>query len=115
MRIAVTVALICVAPMAGAADSPLDAAAKRFGVANLQSLEFEAAGRYYQFGQAPAPELGWPPFAVDGYVATLDFARGTVHAKYHRVQIQEPGRARPFSEQTMDQYSADGVSWNLAP
>jgi glyoxylase-like metal-dependent hydrolase (beta-lactamase superfamily II) len=52
---------------------------------------------------------------VDGYVATLDFARGAIHARYHRVQVQEPGRARPHSEQTMDQYAIDGVTWNLAP
>jgi len=96
----------------------LDVAAGVLGVngtAPLDSLEFEASGQYYQFGQAPAPELPWPEFKVDGYVATLDFARAAVHAKYHRVQVQEPGRARPQSEQTMDQYARHGVSWNLAP
>ncbi len=96
----------------------LDQAAGRLGLNRqvpLASLEFEASGRYFQFGQAPAPELPWPEFSVDGYVAALDFARGAVHAKYHRVQVQEPGRARPHSEQTMDQYARDGVSWNLAP
>ena len=66
------------------------------GVDAIQSLEFEATGRYYQFTQAPAPDLPWPPFDVDGYVATLDYARAAVHAKYHRVQVQEPGRARPL-------------------
>lgn len=81
----------------------------------LDSLEYEASGQYYQFGQAPAPELPWPEFKVDGYVATLDFARAAVHAKYHRTQVQEPGRARPHSEQTMDQYARDGVTWNLSP
>jgi glyoxylase-like metal-dependent hydrolase (beta-lactamase superfamily II) len=81
----------------------------------LQSLEFVASGRYYQFGQAAAPELPWPEFSVAGYVATLDFARGTVHSRYHRIQVQEPGRARPHSEQTMDQYARDGVTWNLTP
>jgi glyoxylase-like metal-dependent hydrolase (beta-lactamase superfamily II) len=84
-------------------------------VGTIQSLEFEASGKYFQFTQAPAPELPWPPFTVDGYVATLDYARGTVHAKYHRVQVQEPGRERPHAEATMDQYAAGNVSWNLAP
>jgi NADPH:quinone reductase-like Zn-dependent oxidoreductase/glyoxylase-like metal-dependent hydrolase (beta-lactamase superfamily II) len=101
---------------AAVAQAPsLDGAAQRLGVDALQSLEFEASGRYYQFSQAPAPELPWPAFDVDGYVATLDFARGAVHARYHRVQVQEPGRARPHSEQTMDQFAVDGVTWNLAP
>jgi glyoxylase-like metal-dependent hydrolase (beta-lactamase superfamily II) len=109
------VAIFAFTSHAFAAGSPLATAAKNLDVANVRSLEFEAAGRYYQFGQAAAPELGWPPFTVDGYVATLDFARGAVHARYHRVQVQEPGRARPFSEQTMDQYAVNGVSWNLAP
>jgi NADPH:quinone reductase-like Zn-dependent oxidoreductase/glyoxylase-like metal-dependent hydrolase (beta-lactamase superfamily II) len=107
--------IIQVSTAATGQSSSLDVAAERLGVEAIQSLEFEAGGRYYQFGQAPAPELPWPPFDVDGYVATLDFARGAVHAKYHRVQVQEPGRARPHSEQTMDQFAVDGVTWNLAP
>jgi len=81
----------------------------------VQSLEYQASGRYYQFGQAPAPGAAWPAFDVDQYVATLDYSRGAVHAKYHRVQVQDPGRARPHSEQTQDQYAVDGVTWNLAP
>ena len=96
----------------------LDEASRVLGLGRtppLDSLEYEASGRYYQFGQAPAPGLPWPAFTVDGYVATLDFARGAVHSKYHRTQVQEPGRARPHSEQTMDQYARDGVTWNLAP
>ena len=78
-----------------AADGPLDRAAAALGVDAIQSLEFEAGGRYYQFGQAPAPELPWPAFEVTGYTATLDYAHAAVHAKYRRVQVQEPGRARP--------------------
>jgi len=98
-----------------AATPVLDHAAQVLGVDGIQSLEFEASGKYFQFTQAPAPDLPWPPFTVDGYVATLDYARATVHAKYHRVQVQEPGRARPHAEATMDQYAAEGMSWNLAP
>jgi glyoxylase-like metal-dependent hydrolase (beta-lactamase superfamily II) len=93
----------------------LEVAARRAGIDRIQSLEFEAFGTYYQFGQAPAPELPWPEFKVDGYVASLDYARAAVHAKYRRVQVQEPGRARPHSEQTMDQYARDGMTWNLTP
>src|SRR6186713_2583379 len=75
-----------------AATPVLDHAAQVLGVEGIQSLEFEASGKYFQFTQAPAPDLPWPPFTVDGYLATLDYARGTVRAKYHRVQVQEPGR-----------------------
>jgi len=100
---------------AHAATPALEHAAKVLGVESIQSLEFEASGKYFQFTQAPAPELPWPSFTVDGYVATLDYAHNTVHAKYHRVQDQEPGRARPPAEATQDQYAAEGMSWNLAP
>ena len=107
--------LSCLSGGVPAAVPTLDTAARTLGVDAISSLEFEASGRYYQFGQAPAPELGWPAFDVDGYVATLDFARSAVHARYHRVQVQEPGRLRPPSEQTMDQFARDGVTWNLTP
>lgn len=97
------------------ADPILEKAAQQLGVNGIQSLEFEANGRYWQFTQAPAPGAAWPAFDVDGYVASLDYARSAVHAKYHRVQVQEPGRARPHAEATMDQYAVDGLSWNLTP
>jgi glyoxylase-like metal-dependent hydrolase (beta-lactamase superfamily II) len=93
----------------------LQRAAEALRVNDIQSLEFEASGKYFQFSQAPAPDLPWPPFTVSDYVGTLDYARAAVHAKYHRVQVQEPGRERPHAEATMDQYAMNGMSWNLAP
>jgi glyoxylase-like metal-dependent hydrolase (beta-lactamase superfamily II) len=95
--------------------SPLRHLGEVLRVGQINSLEFEAHGKYFQFTQAPAPELPWPPFTVDGYVATLDYERDAVHSTYHRVQVQEPGRERPHAEATMDQYAANGMSWNLAP
>jgi glyoxylase-like metal-dependent hydrolase (beta-lactamase superfamily II) len=97
------VASLLMAP-AGVAETP-----------PIDSLEYEASGRYWQFTQAPAPDEPWPPFDVRDYVATLDYARGTVHAKYRRTQVEEPGRARPPAQAIMDQYARDGMSWNLAP
>jgi hypothetical protein len=112
---AVTALAVATLATVFAADTALDRAASTLGVDAIQSLEFEANGRYYQFGQAPAPELPWPAFDVTGYTATLDYARAAVHAKYRRVQVQEPGRARPHADQTQDQYAAGGYSWNLTP
>jgi glyoxylase-like metal-dependent hydrolase (beta-lactamase superfamily II) len=111
---AAALALYAVAAQAGTWPI-LDSAAKSLGVGRIQSIEYQAHGRYYQFTQAPAPDLPWPPFDVDGYAATLDFARSAVHAKYHRVQVPQPGRLRPPAEQTMDQFALNGVSWNLTP
>src|SRR6185295_17744732 len=76
-------------------SGPLDRAATAFRVDAIESLAFDASGRYYQFGQAPAPELPWPAFDVTEYAAEFDYAKRTVHARYRRVQVQEPGRARP--------------------
>jgi glyoxylase-like metal-dependent hydrolase (beta-lactamase superfamily II) len=98
-----------------AAEGPLERAAAALGVDAIRSLTFEAAGRYYQFGQAPAPELPWPAFDVSDYVAALDYDRKAVHARYRRIQVQEPGRARPHTDQTQDQFAVNGHSWNLTP
>jgi glyoxylase-like metal-dependent hydrolase (beta-lactamase superfamily II) len=117
-RLLTLTAAVCLAASmipVSAADGPLDRAAAALGVDGIQSLTFEAGGRYYQFGQAPAPELPWPAFDVSDYVATLDYDRKAVHAKYRRVQVQEPGRARPHTDQTQDQFAVNGHSWNLAP
>lgn len=110
-----TLAAAALAPALAADPNPLDRAAAALGVDAIQSLEFEASGRYYQFGQAPAPELLWPAFDVTGYHAVLDYDRKAVHARYRRVQVQEPGRARPHVDQTMDQFAVNGHSWNLTP
>jgi glyoxylase-like metal-dependent hydrolase (beta-lactamase superfamily II) len=117
-RAAVLAAAALSWPVFGTSTEPgreLLHAAEVLRVDSIQSLEFEASGKYFQFTQAPAPELPWPPFSVDGYVATLDYERGTAHAKYHRVQVQEPGRERPHAEATMDQYAAGNAAWNMAP
>jgi len=100
---------------AESAQPSLDTALAALRVDDIRSLEFDAGGKYYQFGQAPAPELAWPAFEVDSYFAALDFEHAAVHSRYHRVQVQEPGRLRPNSEQTMDQFAKDGVTWNLTP
>jgi len=114
--LAATAAFACCLSTVQAATSPiLNTAAKALGISRIQSIEYDAHGRYYQFTQAPGPDLPWPPFDVDGYVATLDYARLAVHAKYHRVQVQQTGWLRPRAEQTMDQYSLNGMSWNLTP
>lgn len=106
---------VSIVSLFAAADGPLDRAAAALGVDGIQSLAFEAGGRYYQFGQAPAPELPWPAFDVTDYKATLDYDRRAVHARYRRVQVQEPGRARAHTDQTMDQFAVDGYSWNQTP
>jgi glyoxylase-like metal-dependent hydrolase (beta-lactamase superfamily II) len=104
------------APSADAADKQLERAAKQLGVAKMQSLELEAAGIYFQIGQAPGPTLPWPAFSVANYKMQVDFARVASHVSYVRRQVSDPARARPAPvDQALDQYVAEGRTWNLAP
>ena len=77
------------AEAAGKPDAAITRAAKALGAAEIPALEFAATGSWYQFGQAPAPGLPWPQFAVSSYRASIDC--GTPAA---RVQITR-GSNRP--------------------
>jgi hypothetical protein len=48
-------ALLALTIAAHSAQPSLDLAAGVLGVERIQSLSFAAEGRYFQFGQAPAP------------------------------------------------------------
>jgi glyoxylase-like metal-dependent hydrolase (beta-lactamase superfamily II) len=92
----------------------LESAAKSLGVAQVQSLEFSGTGHWYQFGQAPAPDLPWPPFDVSRYVASIDYATPGARVQINRTQTIEPGRARPAPvEQKVDQYVSGAQAWNV--
>ena len=109
--------LLCstIGTAAAAAPDALQRAANHLRAEQIESLEFEAVGTYYQFSQAPGPGLPWPAFEVKDYIATLDFARGAVHSRYARWQKVEPDRLRPAPvEQKLDQYMLDGITWNIA-
>jgi glyoxylase-like metal-dependent hydrolase (beta-lactamase superfamily II) len=40
----------------------LQAVSEASGADNIKSTEFSGTGRWYQFGQAPNPDLSWPQF-----------------------------------------------------
>ena len=94
----------------------LAAAAAHLGVDRVSSIEFSGSGRWFQFGQAPAPSLSWPPFDVSRYEADIDFERRAARVQIVRKQVVEPGRERPVPvEQRPDQYVLGDQAWNLAP
>lgn len=98
-----------------AQDNSLTLASKTLSSDKILSLEFEAAGAYYQFSQAPGPGQPWPAFEVRDYVASLDFERGAVHSRYTRLQKADPLRVRPLPvEQKLEQYMMNGITWNVA-
>jgi glyoxylase-like metal-dependent hydrolase (beta-lactamase superfamily II) len=92
----------------------LEAAAETLGTANLRSIEFSGSGRWFQFGQAPAPTLPWPEFQVKTYSAAIDFETPGSRVQVTRIQTVEPGRARPAPvEQRFDQLASGTWAWNM--
>jgi glyoxylase-like metal-dependent hydrolase (beta-lactamase superfamily II) len=93
----------------------LDQAAKALGAADAKSLEYSATGRWFQFGQAPAPSLPWPAFEVSRFTAAVDFEASASRVQITRIQIVEPSRQRPApTEQKVEQDVAGTVAWNVA-
>jgi len=101
------------AEAAGKPDRALTRAAKTLGAAETSALEFSATGSWYQFGQAPAPGLPWPQFAVSNYRASIDYGTPAARVQITRSQVVEAGRARPAPvEQKVDQFVAGDSAWN---
>jgi glyoxylase-like metal-dependent hydrolase (beta-lactamase superfamily II) len=94
----------------------LQSAADTLNASGTQSIEFTGTGRWYQFGQAPAPQLAWPPFDVSSYTADINYATPSARVQIVRKQVIESGRDRPAPvEQRPDQYVSGGYAWNVAP
>lgn len=107
------VALACAAGTALAAPSLQDAA-RVLGAEQAKRIEFSGTGRWFQFGQAPAPDTPWPPFEVKRYVADLNYETGAARVQISRIQVKEPPRERPVPvEQRVDQYVRGTTAWNL--
>src|SRR5688572_3045622 len=56
LAVAIAVASAACGPQTGS----LQAATDSLGAAQVNSVEFSGTGRWYQFGQAPAPGTPWP-------------------------------------------------------
>ena len=109
--VAIAVASSACGPQAGS----LQAANDTLGAAQVNAIEFSGTGRWYQFGQAPAPNLPWPQFDVSSYTATINYAAPAARVQMARKQTIEPGRVRPAPvEQKPDQYVSGTTAWNLA-
>ena len=107
--------LTLVAGPAFAADAAVEKAAKKIGADKVKTLEFAGSGRWFQFGQSPAPDTPWPPFDVSSYTASIDFENGSARVFQTRKQVVEPNRERPVPvEQKPDQYLNGNIAWNLA-
>ncbi len=86
------------------------------GAANIKSIEFSGSGRWFQFGQAPNPNLPWPQFDVSSYTASINYDVPSSHVQIVRKQTIEPGRQRPVPIEQKPEFFLSGVQvWNLAP
>lgn len=93
----------------------LQAAAEASGADNIKAIEFSGTGRWYQFGQAPNPDLSWPQFDVKNFTADINYDTASARVQITRSQTVEPGRLRPAPvEQKVDQYVSDSTAWNVA-
>lgn len=91
----------------------LDGAAQALGASQTHSIEISGAGRWFQFGQAPAPDLPWPQFDLTRYVASIHYDSASARVQISRLQTIEPDRARPAPvEQKVDQYVRGSLAWN---
>ncbi len=92
----------------------LASAAQALGIDRVQSIEISGAGRWFQFGQAPAPGLPWPQFDVSRYVAAIHYDSASARVQINRLQTIDPDRVRPVPvEQKVDQYVSGELAWNV--
>src|SRR5262245_18128999 len=96
MRRLSMLAMVVTVGVAGVACGPqpgtLQASAGALGAATMRSIEFSGTGRWYQFGQAPAPSLPWPQFDVNAYRAAINFETPAARVQMTRKQTVEAGR-----------------------
>lgn len=92
----------------------LPSASKALDAQGTTSISFTAAGRWYQFGQAPIPGQPWPAFDVSAYTQTASYADpATGRVEITRLQVVDPDRARPGPfEQKVDQIVVGADAWN---
>jgi glyoxylase-like metal-dependent hydrolase (beta-lactamase superfamily II) len=95
----------------------LPAASKALDAPNTTSISFTGTGKWYQFGQAPVPNQGWPAFDVSSYTQTVSYADPpAARVEMTRLQVVDPNRARPAPvEQKVDQYVVGTLAWNAPP
>ena len=107
------IAAVLATGAASAASFPEALAAT--GAERVQSIEFEAAGKWFQFGQAPIPGQAWPQFDVSSYDAKINYETAEADVKIVRKQTIDPARERPVPvEQRLRQVVSGRDAWNIA-
>jgi len=93
----------------------LAGATRALGATDLKSIEYSGNGKWFQFGQAPSPVLPWPAFDVSAYTASVNYETPAARVQMTRIQVVEPGRARPTPVEVRPVQVVSGThAWNLA-
>ncbi len=96
--------------------STIQAATKALGPTEVRSIEYSGTGKWFQFGQAPSPTLPWPAFDVSNFTASINYETPAARVQMVRIQVVEPGRARPAPvQQSPVQVVSGTYAWNMAP
>jgi glyoxylase-like metal-dependent hydrolase (beta-lactamase superfamily II) len=108
--------LLALAAAAGGSQAAdLQSASEKLDASKTRTLEFSGSGKWFQFGQAPAPTLAWPQFDVSSYQASVNYDTASARVQIVRKQTIEKGRNRPAPvEQRVDQNVDANYAWNLA-
>lgn len=94
----------------------LEAAEEALDAANVKSIEYSGTGKWFNFGQAPNPNLPWPPFDVSSFKAAINYEAPGARIEMVRKQMLEPPRVRPAPlEQRTTQLVSGASAWNVAP
>ena len=109
-----TVLIGCLVSLtANAQVDPLQEAASVLGATDLLSIRISAAGKWFRFGQAATPSMGWPEYDLSSYTAAVDFEICASHVDMTRSEIKTE-RNRPLISQKVHEFVNGAYSWNIA-
>ena len=70
----------------------LEAVAKALGEPGLKSIEYNASGTIFQFGQSQAPGQAWPRFNIKSLTRSLNYETASLKEDWVRTQALDPPR-----------------------
>src|SRR5215467_14340864 len=82
----------CTAAHAQDGKAGLEAVARALGEPGLKSIEYNASGVLFQFGQSQAPGQAWPRFNIKSLTRSLNYATASLKEDWVRTQALDPPR-----------------------
>lgn len=70
----------------------IDAVAAALGAQGLKSIEYNASGTIFQFGQSQAPGQAWPRFNIKSLTRSLNYETASLKEDWVRTQALDPPR-----------------------